>query len=259
MFGHPCVGWRLPNFQRLVDLLKRFRTEQPSSVAHGAPLANGVIDSMVVIDRQVDMVSALCTQLTYEGLVDEVVGIKHCAESLPAQDQVKRTITAADYWHLVRSPHRCRSGSLESATACFDLDAYAGFDEFADAAEAKTSPLVVDRPAVCRLAGSKLCRRRERAESYGEAAERRLREAPSGKDGGGAAPVCRPAWRTAVRASSSATTCVEPACAAILILQLNDGAPADTNLTEQVMNLTRTDAFNIALEVQQSQFPRSTR
>jgi hypothetical protein len=35
------------NFQRLVDLLKRFRTEQPSSVAHGAPLANGVIDSLL--------------------------------------------------------------------------------------------------------------------------------------------------------------------------------------------------------------------
>lgn len=41
---------------------------------------------MLVIDRQVDMVSALCTQLTYEGLVDEVVGIKHCAQFLiPSQ------------------------------------------------------------------------------------------------------------------------------------------------------------------------------
>lgn len=64
--------------QRLVDLLKRLRREQPASTPFSAPLANGTIDSMVVIDRQVDMVSALCTQLTYEGLVDEVVGIKHC-------------------------------------------------------------------------------------------------------------------------------------------------------------------------------------
>lgn len=69
--------------QRLVDLLKRFRAEQPSAMAQGAPLANGVIDCMIVLDRQVDMVSALCTQLTYEGLVDEVVGIKHCASRLP--------------------------------------------------------------------------------------------------------------------------------------------------------------------------------
>lgn len=33
---------------------------------------------MIVIDRSVDMVTPLCTQLTYEGLVDEVVGIKNC-------------------------------------------------------------------------------------------------------------------------------------------------------------------------------------
>ncbi|KAJ8295842.1 Vacuolar protein sorting-associated protein 33A [Rhodotorula toruloides] len=63
--------------RRLVDLLKRLRREQPASTPSSAPLANGTIDSMIVIDRQVDMVSALCTQLTYEGLVDEVVGIKH--------------------------------------------------------------------------------------------------------------------------------------------------------------------------------------
>ncbi|BGP23278.1 Vacuolar protein-sorting-associated protein 33 [Rhodotorula toruloides] len=63
--------------RRLVDLLKRLRREQPASTPSSAPLANGTIDSMVVIDRQVDMVSAMCTQLTYEGLVDEVVSIKH--------------------------------------------------------------------------------------------------------------------------------------------------------------------------------------
>ena len=43
------------------------------------------------------------------------------------------------------------------------------------------------------------------------------------------------------------------------MILLTEGAPADTNLTEQVMNLTRTDAFNIALEVQQSQFSGFTR
>ncbi|GAA5921573.1 hypothetical protein JCM3775_003112 [Rhodotorula graminis] len=63
--------------QRLMELLKRMQREQPASYASAAPLANGYVDSMIVIDRQVDMVSAFCTQLTYEGLVDEVVGIKH--------------------------------------------------------------------------------------------------------------------------------------------------------------------------------------
>ncbi|GAA6063869.1 hypothetical protein JCM10212_003605 [Sporobolomyces blumeae] len=68
--------------RKLVDVLKRLHREQASSSALGStaaavPLANGSIDSMIVLDRQTDMVSALCTQLTYEGLVDEMVGIKN--------------------------------------------------------------------------------------------------------------------------------------------------------------------------------------
>ncbi|GAA5932062.1 tethering complex ATP-binding subunit VPS33 [Sporobolomyces koalae] len=66
--------------RRLVDLLKRLQREQsgPGATATTAvPLANGSVDSMIVLDRQIDMVSALCTQLTYQGLVDEMVGIKN--------------------------------------------------------------------------------------------------------------------------------------------------------------------------------------
>ncbi|GAA5858455.1 hypothetical protein JCM8547_007314 [Rhodosporidiobolus lusitaniae] len=63
--------------RRLVDVLKQLRQEQPSSAPSATPLASGTIDSMIVIDRQVDLVSPLCTQLTYEGLVDEVVGIRN--------------------------------------------------------------------------------------------------------------------------------------------------------------------------------------
>ncbi|GAA5905682.1 tethering complex ATP-binding subunit VPS33 [Sporobolomyces salmoneus] len=65
--------------RRLVDLLKRFHHEQASSSSSNSsiPLANGLIDSMIVLDRQTDLISPLCTQLTYQGLVDEVVSIKH--------------------------------------------------------------------------------------------------------------------------------------------------------------------------------------
>ena len=31
-----------------------------------------------MIDRRVDMISPLLTQLTYEGLVDELIGLKNC-------------------------------------------------------------------------------------------------------------------------------------------------------------------------------------
>ena len=35
------------------------------------------IESLIVIDREVDYATPLLTQLTYEGLIDEAVGIKH--------------------------------------------------------------------------------------------------------------------------------------------------------------------------------------
>ena len=36
------------------------------------------IDAVILLDRSVDLLTPLSTQLTYEGLIDEVFGIKHC-------------------------------------------------------------------------------------------------------------------------------------------------------------------------------------
>lgn len=36
------------------------------------------VDQIIIIDRNVDLVTPLCTQLTYEGLIDETMSIKHC-------------------------------------------------------------------------------------------------------------------------------------------------------------------------------------
>ena len=36
----------------------------------------GPIDELVLLDREVDAVTPLCTQLTFEGLVDETLGIR---------------------------------------------------------------------------------------------------------------------------------------------------------------------------------------
>ena len=38
---------------------------------------------IVLIDRDVDMVTPLCTQLTYEGLIDEILGIEKGAVAIP--------------------------------------------------------------------------------------------------------------------------------------------------------------------------------
>ncbi|KAF8581753.1 Sec1-like protein [Ramaria rubella] len=42
------------------------------------------IDALIVLDRQTDPVTPLLTQLTYEGLVDELIGIKNSHVELPA-------------------------------------------------------------------------------------------------------------------------------------------------------------------------------
>ncbi|KAI8053101.1 Sec1-like protein [Syncephalis plumigaleata] len=62
----------------LADMLLQMRRElatQNQVVKEGASLSVA-IDSLVIIDRASDLVSPLCTQLTYSGLVDEYYGIK---------------------------------------------------------------------------------------------------------------------------------------------------------------------------------------
>ncbi len=40
-------------------------------------LSAGEIDTLVILDREVDLFSSLVTPLTYEGLLDEIVGIEN--------------------------------------------------------------------------------------------------------------------------------------------------------------------------------------
>jgi hypothetical protein len=55
--------------------MRRELATQNQVVKEGASLSVA-IDSLVIIDRSCDLVSPLCTQLTYSGLVDEYYGIK---------------------------------------------------------------------------------------------------------------------------------------------------------------------------------------
>ncbi|KAG1179827.1 hypothetical protein G6F70_006475 [Rhizopus microsporus] len=74
--------------RQLADMLLRMRKEHAvtDQVSTKAPsLLNTVsnhIDQFIIIDRNVDLVTPLCTQLTYEGLIDETMGIKHCVVEL---------------------------------------------------------------------------------------------------------------------------------------------------------------------------------
>ncbi|KAH9932009.1 Sec1-like protein [Epithele typhae] len=69
---------------RLANLLVK-NTPSASAAGEtnlGAP--SETIDSLIILDRRVDMISPLLTQLTYEGLVDELIGIKNSHVEVPA-------------------------------------------------------------------------------------------------------------------------------------------------------------------------------
>ncbi|CAI5525764.1 unnamed protein product [Closterium sp. Naga37s-1] len=69
--------------QRVAQALSQLMKEQKS---HMAPVEHPSVDMMVLIDRQVDMVTPACTQLTYEGLLDEILHVANGAVKVdPAQ------------------------------------------------------------------------------------------------------------------------------------------------------------------------------
>lgn len=66
--------------KRLADLLVRMRTEVTAGDNSAGPSYLGLtpsstIDSLIIIDREIDFPTVLLTQLTYEGLIDEVFKI----------------------------------------------------------------------------------------------------------------------------------------------------------------------------------------
>jgi hypothetical protein len=74
------------NAQKLSDLLQRMRSEEDvnaSSDPTNSPLTSfgltpsSVVENLIIIDREVDMPTVLSTQLTYEGLLDEVFGVSN--------------------------------------------------------------------------------------------------------------------------------------------------------------------------------------
>ena len=48
----------------------------------------GQIDTLILVDRTVDPLTPLCTQLTYEGLVDETLQIKNGVVQLGGEGEL---------------------------------------------------------------------------------------------------------------------------------------------------------------------------
>ncbi|KAG4426625.1 hypothetical protein IFR04_000056 [Cadophora malorum] len=78
----PRITGKGDNAKKLADLLARMRQElvagEDTNESNRLGLTpSTTIESLVVIDREVDYATPLLTQLTYEGLIDEVVGIQN--------------------------------------------------------------------------------------------------------------------------------------------------------------------------------------
>lgn len=75
----PRVLGKGDNARKLASLLQRARKELDADEAttQYTSLPSTTIENLIIIDRDVDMVTPLLTQLTYEGLIEELVGIKH--------------------------------------------------------------------------------------------------------------------------------------------------------------------------------------
>lgn len=78
----PRITGKGDDAKRLADLLARMRQEliAGEDTSDGNKLGltpSTTIESLIVIDRDVDYATPLLTQLTYEGLIDEVVGIQN--------------------------------------------------------------------------------------------------------------------------------------------------------------------------------------
>jgi len=79
----PRIIGKGDNAKRLMELLFRMRSEASTeentsaNVSRFGMMPSAAIESLVVIDREVDLATPLLTQLTYEGLIDELYGIKH--------------------------------------------------------------------------------------------------------------------------------------------------------------------------------------
>ncbi|EGO31072.1 hypothetical protein SERLADRAFT_359168, partial [Serpula lacrymans var. lacrymans S7.9] len=69
---------------KLATLLTRPLPSQSASSSNDAPIPPGQIDSLIILDRHVDMITPFLTQLTYEGLIDDIIGIKNCAAQNPS-------------------------------------------------------------------------------------------------------------------------------------------------------------------------------
>lgn len=69
------ITGRGPAASKVWELLQRLNKEEEDSKAASTSFV--AIEHLLLLDRSIDLLSPLVTQLTYEGLIDEIFGIKY--------------------------------------------------------------------------------------------------------------------------------------------------------------------------------------
>ena len=116
----PRIIGKGDNAKRVADLLARMRQEvlagENTSGAEGVGLTPSTTnESVIIIDREVDFVTPLLTQLTYEGLIDEVFEIQN------NQAKIDTTIVGAGpQSSSATSQSRKRTIQLDSSDRLYD-------------------------------------------------------------------------------------------------------------------------------------------
>ncbi|KAK9830347.1 hypothetical protein WJX72_011177 [[Myrmecia] bisecta] len=89
----PAVKGKGTAAAAVLDMLSRMRKEPGADAGPGS----GAIDMLVLLDREVDCVTPLCTQLTYEGLADEVLRIRNgCVQLDQGGSKTRIVLNSAD-------------------------------------------------------------------------------------------------------------------------------------------------------------------
>ncbi|KAJ3559761.1 hypothetical protein NM688_g132 [Phlebia brevispora] len=84
LFGlFPRIVAKGDHAARLAHLLTKHAPTVPTDGNSLLGTLSEKFDSLIILDRRVDMITPLLTQLTYEGLIDELIGIKNSHVELP--------------------------------------------------------------------------------------------------------------------------------------------------------------------------------
>ncbi|KAI8464581.1 MAG: Sec1-like protein [Monoraphidium minutum] len=80
----PRIQGKGPAAAAVRDICIKMRKERPPPALGGGGGGAGRIGRAILIDREVDLITPMMTQITFEGLIDEVTGIKHGSAPLAA-------------------------------------------------------------------------------------------------------------------------------------------------------------------------------